>query len=491
MEKIFNLDTFLLYYIRDSPKANKVLQKQLSSIGCTAEFNLAIEGAVVKGSIEKGSEGDFVSAAENWEIQVDQVFGDLIESYLCYYAFEPEKSKILQDLSFVSDDIKVYRENGYAVVVGETEAVKERIAFQQKSLPIRKDLSIEEKLFKLVAEEFSQEMRAHCPEVKICRGSAAIILEGPDKEVQSGATKLDELIKKVKVKRVEFCTALITFIKSSGAISKYQTHFQKSFRNLVSLEVGSDLFLSSLSSDALDEAEATLQRDLSLAHVTLEGTDFDRVKEIIIKAKNDANCQELRVDASFIPPLLGTKVPWLRLVGYSENVNKLKEILQDYQMNEVQTEEILKLPHHELVDCFDKVLNMIGVKQNRLTFQASHSPYPCVFVSGPRCLVQEVWANLNATLATLTTDSLVLDGPGAHWYSKAEGKVSKELVESSCHVLIKHQQGVDSPDVKVNLRNTSTSGPPNTERHCNTVGRAAVKKTSLEVKLGSLVDEQV
>lgn len=269
---------------------------------------------MVKGSIEKGSEDAFVSAAETWEIQVDRVFIGLTKSYLCYHVVEPKKVKILlQDRSFVTDDIRVYTETGYAVVVGEVAAVEERIAVLEKSLSTRKELPIEEKQFKLVEEEFSQEMRAHCPEVKIHRGNATVVLEGPDKEVQSGATKLDELIKKVKEKRVKFCTALLTFIKSSGAISKYQARFQQSFRNLVSLEVGSDLVLSSLSSAALDDAEAALQRELSLANLQLQGAagpDLDRVKEIIIKAKNEANCRERMSTLSHDPVLQSPRYDW-------------------------------------------------------------------------------------------------------------------------------------------------------------------------------------
>lgn len=181
-------------------------------------------------------------------------------------------------------------------------------------------------------------------------------------------------------------------------------------------------------------------------------------------------------------------------MGYSENVNKLKEVLHNYQINQVQTQEVLNLAHPELVDCFDKVLNMTGVKQTKVTVQASHFPDPCVLVSGPRCLVQEVQANLNATLASLMSDRLVLDGPGAHWYFQEEGKVNKDLVESSCQVLIREQRGVCSPNVKIQLRNTSspsTSRSSITERPCNTAGSTTVNKTSLEIKLGSLVDEQV
>ncbi|XP_073330732.1 uncharacterized protein [Pagrus major] len=319
--------------------------------------------------------------------------------------------------------------------------------------------------------------------------------QGQNQEVKSGATQLDtELIKKVKEKRVKLPTALLTFITSSGAVSKYQARFQQSLRNPVSIEVGSDLVLSSLSEDALDEAEAAIKRDLSLDNVRLQGAaaappDLDRVKEILMKAKNEANHRELRVDVSFIPGPSGAAITKVRLVGYSENVNKLKEVLHNSQMNQVGTKELLKLPHPELVDCFDQILDLVGMKQNKVTFKALRFPSPSVLVSGPRCLVQEVQANLKATLANLTKDTLVLDGPGAQRYFQAEGKVSKELVESSCQVIIREQQGVFSPKVK--RSSTSSVKPRPAPRQRRNTSSIVFDKTSLEIKLGSLVDEQV
>ncbi|XP_030286114.1 uncharacterized protein LOC115589412 [Sparus aurata] len=317
--------------------------------------------------------------------------------------------------------------------------------------------------------------------------------QGPDQEVKSGATQLDELFKTVKEKRVKLPTALLTFITSSDAISKYQAHFQQSFP--VSIEVGSDLVLSSVSIDALDEAEATIKRDLSLDNVRLQGAaaippDLDRVKEILMKAKNEANLRELRVDVSFIPGPSRAAVTNVRLVGYSENVNKLKEALHNYQMNQIRTKELLKLPHPELVDCFDQFLDLIGMKQNKMTFKALHFPSPSVLVAGPRCLVPEVQANLKATLASLTIDTLVLDGPGAQRYFQAEGKVSKELVESSCQVIIREQHGVFSPKVKSSSTSRVRPRPAPRQRR-NTPSSIVFGKRSLEIKLGSLVDEKM
>lgn len=460
------------------------------------ELNFDEEEAVVRGDIEKGPGGAFGSAAERWELQVDKVFIGLTESYLCYHVVESKQVKILlQDLSFVTDDIKVYTESGYAVIVGLDEAVKQSIAILEKRLPTRKEIPVVEKQFKLVEEEFSREMCAHCSEVKILRGIVnLIILEGPGKEVQLGVTKLEELIKKVKEKRVKISTALMTFMTSGGLISKYQTRFQQSLRNPVALEVGSELVLTSLSSNALDEAEAAILRDLSVVTVQLQGTaatppDLDKVKEILIKNKNEANIRELRVDVSFIPVPSGDAMTKVRLVGYSENVNKLKEVLQDYQTNQVMTQEILNLPDPDMIDDFDKILGLIGMKQPKVSLKASHLPYPCILVSGPRCEVQEAQKALMSALAGLTSDNLVLQGPGAQRYFQTVGKVSMELVESSCQVLIKTQQGVQS------ISNPSpisiTPQLSMSRLRSNTVRSIADNKTSLEIKLGSLVDEQV
>ncbi|XP_042073071.1 uncharacterized protein LOC106632728 isoform X2 [Haplochromis burtoni] len=259
LQKTFSLDIFLLYYLRDNLKAFKILKKQLSSVGCTVEFNFEEEKAVVREDMRKGPGG---CSAEKVEQQLAWVFTSLIDTYLCYHVVKPKQVKmVLQDPSFKTDDIKVYTESGYAVVVGEVDVVKEKIAILKKSLPTKKELPLVEKLFKLVEEEFNREMFANYPDVKVVRGSATITLEGPDTDVQSGAAKLDELIKNIKEKRVKFPTALLTFIKTSGAISKYQARFQQSLRNPVFFEVGSDLVLSSLSSDALNEAEAAVMRD--------------------------------------------------------------------------------------------------------------------------------------------------------------------------------------------------------------------------------------
>ncbi|XP_053272439.1 uncharacterized protein LOC128430415 [Pleuronectes platessa] len=238
-----------------------------------------------------------------------------------------------------------------------------------------------------------------------------------------------------------------------------------------------------------------MKRNLSLKTVMLQGAaavppDLDQVKEMLIKAKNVANSGEIRVDISFIP--VGTTMMEVRLVGYSENVNQLEKVLCDYQTNQAPTQESLNLPIPELVYCLDEVLDLIGLKHTKVTLKTSTTPNPCVLLSGRRCHVDEVKQALISALTCLTSDTLVLDGPGPQQYFKADGKISKDLIQSSCQVLIREHPGLNSPDVRISSPVPSLTPRPSDERSClNPVENIAANQTNLQIKLGTLEDQQV
>uniref|UniRef100_A0A672GIB3 Poly [ADP-ribose] polymerase n=1 Tax=Salarias fasciatus TaxID=181472 RepID=A0A672GIB3_SALFA len=493
LEKIYHLDVFLLRYMRDNPKAFTYLQKQLSSIGCEVELNCEEEKAVVRGDVERGSGGAFRGDTEKWEQQVNQIIVTITEEYDCYHVVEAKQVQVLlQNLSFVNEDIKVYRESGYPVIVGKAEAVKERVTILTKSLLIRKEKPITENQLKLIEHEFCHELRAHYPDVQLSRGKGIIILEGLEDEVQSGATKLDELIGQIKERKIQFPTPLLNFIDLSGVISKYQARF---FRNPVSIEMRPDLVLSSLSADALDEVQAALVIDLNVSTIQLQGPaavppHLDELKDVVNQAQSEANRDELRVDVSFIPGINGANK--VQLVGYSESVLQFKEIIQDYQMNQVMSQDTVNLSNPEFADCFDKILDLTGIKLPNVTFKVSPLPKPCAILSGPHCKVQEAKQALRSALASLTSDTLVLEGTGAQQYYQATGKDSKELVERSFQVIIREQQRVSTSNVKSKQRSSSSpmtllSRPPASTHNMS----SPINKANVAIKLGSLEDEQV
>ena len=158
-----------------------------------------------------------------------------------------------------------------------------------------------------------------------------------------------------------------------------------------------------------------------------------------------------------------------------QNVTQLEKVVCDYQTNQAPTQDRLNLPFPELVDCLKEFLDLFGLKHTKVTLETSTTPNPCVLLSGPRCHVDEVKQALISALSCLTSDTLVLGGPGAQQYFQAEGKISKDLIQSSCQVLIREHLGVNS-----------------NERSCLIpVKNIPAKQTHLQIKFGTLEDQQV
>ncbi|XP_029943875.1 protein mono-ADP-ribosyltransferase PARP14-like isoform X2 [Salarias fasciatus] len=180
------------------------------------------------------------------------------------------------------------------------------------------------------------------------------------------------------------------------------------------------------------------------------------------------------------------------IVGKAETVKERVAILEDYQMNQVMSQDTVNLSNPKFADCFDKILDLTGVKLPNVTLKVSHLPNPCVILSGPHCKVQEAKQALLSALASLTSDTLVLEGTGAQRYYQATGKDSKELVERSFRVIIREQQCVSTPDVKSKQRSSSSPmtllpRPPVSAHNAS----SPINKANVAIKLGSLEDEQV
>ncbi|XP_045898179.1 uncharacterized protein LOC123965915, partial [Micropterus dolomieu] len=108
------LDPYLLRYLKESHNAGKGLEKELSSVACSAKLYPEDERALVRCLAQPGAEDE----VRNWKAEVDKVF----DGYLCHYEVDPHKVKaLLQSCSSrqVTDEVKVYSEVGMAVVVGK------------------------------------------------------------------------------------------------------------------------------------------------------------------------------------------------------------------------------------------------------------------------------------------------------------------------------------------------------------------------------------
>lgn len=335
-----------------------------------------------------------------------------------------------------------------------------------------------------IEKELSRQISDHCPNIRIFKESSSVIFEGPNDEVTLGVKILEELVEKVEKQVVDLSTDLFTFVKSSSAIQRYLSLFEQTLEHTVSVEVASQLVLCSLSLDALDEAEAILRADISLMTVQLLDIDaplLGRVTETVTEATNQENAQELKVNTNFIPTQTHLSVTEVQLVGYTESVKKLKEILHKSLMSKWDAQEVLNLPA-ESVDCLDSVVKMIRPRQTEVTLQVSPAPNPYIVLTGPPSVVQEALETAKATIATLTSDTLLFDGPGAHWHFQTEGKQNMSLIQRSCQVVI---EGT--------IKFTGVTGGSGISAANISEGQLGNHSNQLkmEVKLGQLVDTQV
>lgn len=494
-EKVVKMNQYLLQYLKDCPKAAKALNKQLDSISSSVQLHPEKEEAVVKG-VAAQLEPSVTATWVAWMSQVERIFDDVKNKYHSHFEMDPGRLKILwQNITALeTEDVRVYREeNMFAVVVGETSEVNKSLNILKEMTQTRKNYPILERQYNLVKEELERELKILCPRVKISKnGPDALVLEGPDKEIQLGLTKLEELINSIKEKRVKLPKALMDFMVSSKSVFRYQARFQQSLRNPVALETGLDLRLSSLSTNVLEEAATAILKDLRLDTQQLDGAlglspALDKLKQSLRKVQDEANVAGPKVEVRYQQGSSGDPRTTVQLLGYSEEVGRLKEVLLSYKLNQAVVHESLPLHFPEMVDSFDKVKDLMGLKlKPDVKLKPSHFPRPSVGLSGPRCLVQEVLQDLNAGLTCMTWQEVVLDEQGALNYYLGEGKKNMELVESSCSVLIWPQQ-----DRQVRGAAGSTKAGSATTSTRRSRPDPAVIQARLEVVLGSVEDQQV
>lgn len=218
---------------------------------------------------------------EKWEMQFVDVCNYLNQTYRCYYKLDPKKLKILEGkILSCSGNVCIYKENEkLGVVAGEqceVEKLLQMLENQHTKQQVCNDSMATVVQFTVVEEEFKKEMKASFPNVKISQqGNGTPVFEGPETEIEAACTMLQELVKKICQRTLQLPGPLLTFFTSTGAMQSYQTRFKQSLRSPVMLEVSPDLVLSSLTIEALKEAAAALERDLTMETVVLEQAEAE------------------------------------------------------------------------------------------------------------------------------------------------------------------------------------------------------------------------
>ncbi|KAG5261066.1 hypothetical protein AALO_G00299610 [Alosa alosa] len=519
-EKVLVMETYLTQYLQDSPKARRDLDQCLSSL-CRSFRILPEEGKVV---VKRGAAHSGLPQAK-WETQVDNVCFQLKQRYRCYFEVDPARVKTLQENPFMcSENLCTYKElrEDLAVVVGEHDAIEkmiQRLDALQVKPQIHRDCGIPLMQFTLVEEEFGKKIKVSSPHIKITmQGRGRPVFEGPEAEVEAACTTLQELVKKIQQRILQLPAPLLAFLTSSGAMETYQTRFQQSLRSPVMLEVGPDLVLSSLTTEALEEAAAALERDLTVETVVLERAETESpgmvtLKEVLSQALQQANHGTMKVQLSYGKPSKADYRMLVQIVGNRKEVDRLKDILLDHKINQTNIHYSLNLPNAVVADHLHRVLELLGVQHSDLQLIPTKSPSPCLHFAGPRQLVQEFYVTLTSTLQSLVCKEYSMEGPGVLQYFNGEGKNNIALLELSHKVLIllsdeEKQSGTGSqPTSPISISNLTMMGKtgptpaPIPSLPTKVTGGSSStapggsfltgKKIKLEVVLGHLEDQQV
>lgn len=259
------LDLYLLRYLKESPNAGKELEKELSSVACSAKLYPEDERALVRCLAQPGAEDE----VRNWTAEVDKVF----DGYLCHYEVDPHKVKsLLQSCSSrqVTDEVKVYSEVGMAVVVGKRSQVKARLMDVEHSR-VKQGSSLSEKQtsirrlgtakLRLLWTEIEHSLGRDFPGVKVTQGDAGqLVLEGSVEEILKAGDQISDIENLVSERTVsDMSPHFLAFLRRAyggpGVLSDIL-----GFGDKVEVELrDTELHLFSRSAEKLDETEKKLQ----------------------------------------------------------------------------------------------------------------------------------------------------------------------------------------------------------------------------------------
>lgn len=447
MQKVLSrkLSPYLLRFLKDNSKAKSDLDEQLSSFLSSFKVDMVTETVLVMR--KAGQTGDDVQ--QKWEGKVDLLLLEIQNRYLIHFEVDSKRLEILQkNSSLVSQDLGIYEEEGLAVIVGVNKEVEkclndiDTLLLRQQA---RKECPVSETRYALVKEQFTQVMKSNYTKITITKEQpGSLVLSGPEDQVHSASTKLQELLNQIQEKKIPLPHSIKEFLSSSGAIQIFQTRFQQNLCSPVLIEPtgsGSVLVLLSLTAGAIQEAATAIQRDLCVETVVLEKAEseapgIDALKNSLNIALQQANNRTTKVELSYKPGSVVDPRMKVQLVGYSTEVNKLKNVIQLHKQNYAEYSDTVPLSLPELVDNLPKVLSLIGVTATDVNLMASSTPSPCVHVSGPRCKVIDMKKKLNSSFSHLKCKKTSVDGPGAQQFFQEEGLNTQRLLESSCQVLI-------------------------------------------------------
>ncbi|KAM6960401.1 LOW QUALITY PROTEIN: protein mono-ADP-ribosyltransferase PARP14-like [Tautogolabrus adspersus] len=435
------LDTPLLHYLKEHPQAWKELEKELTSVSCSAQL-YPEEGRVLVTSLaQPGVEG----GVKNWKAEVYRVFDD----YLCHYEVEPAKVKaLLQTCSSpqTTDEVKVYSEDGMAVVVGKGSQVNAMLMdLEEKSSVSEKQTSIiqlgKAKLV-LLWKEIENRLGQDFPDVKVTQGDEGqIVLEGTVEEVVKAGdliSNMEKLVLEISDMSPHFLAFLRKTYGGPGLLCELLGVGDK-----VEVELrDAELCFFALSTDKLDDTETKLTEIFKVVDIDISNCSvaLPELWEKLQCETNEMNQIQCRAQAVF-----GSDDK-VCLLGHTKEVELLSEVVEQFVLDHSKVQSVVHLPYPVLAQDLPDLLQLhkvdsLGVTIHPLTTFSG----PAVVLEGPSGKVREVSNWLCQFLDPFDQDRVTTDENGSvryfrssHWKDEpqcvAENLSSLRLNEVSATV---------------------------------------------------------
>ncbi|XP_076018631.1 protein mono-ADP-ribosyltransferase PARP14-like isoform X2 [Genypterus blacodes] len=423
------LDTYLLRYLMDSPRAERELQEDLTSVACTAQLYPEEGRALVRRLQQTGAVVD-----KQWQAEVDQIFDQVKERYFCHFELDPHKIKVLLlpcSSHKAIGEVMVYSMVGLAIVVGESSQVHARLREvedlclqRQGSSVVKKKMTrrLGEAKLRLLWKEIDQSLGGDVPGVKAMRGDAGqLVLEGSVEEIVKAGDWLTEKENLVLQRNVsDFSPHILAFLSKAyeglGVLCDFL-----GIDGEVEIEVGTiELRIFALSSDKLDETEKALQGKFKEVRVDVPDcpdvpTELKQKLESKANQMNQGNCRPM---VRFVSGGI------VRLIGHTEEVEELNEIIIQFIMDQCGIETKVPLPFPELADLLAQLMQLNGCDHSGVTFSPSNtSSSPMVVLSGPSSRVNEVKIKLSLLLSTVVQEKVKIELPAAvRYFQSQQGK---------------------------------------------------------------------
>ncbi|KAM7377121.1 hypothetical protein PAMA_013755 [Pampus argenteus] len=359
-----HIDTYLLRYFKESPKAGKELEEELASVACSAQLYPEEEKVVARSLSQPG-----VVDRVKWEAEVDKLFESVKERYLCHYEMDPHKVKALLrscSSSQTTDEVKVYSEVGMAIVVGKQSQVNARLMdVEDRSCVSEKQtsfLQLGKAKLSLLWEEIEHSLRQYFPGVKVTqRDEGQLVLEGSVEEIIKAGDWISDKETLVLERSVSNMSPhLLAFLKKAyggpGALCNLLGVGDK-----LEIELrDTELRLFSLFSDYLDETEKALQSEFKEVNIEVPNcsTVPPELKETLESKAYEMNQGKCRAQVLFGS---GNTVC---LLGHNKQVEELSEAVIQFVLDPSNMQSIVYLPFPELVQELSQIL------QDRVTINS-------------------------------------------------------------------------------------------------------------------------